>query len=460
MFDQSPRGQGLPQRPSWREYQGRLQVKAARRQRLKLWLAYAALLCAVVFGLTTLLSRQESPANPIPEKRPPLDPKRPATASRIEKKDVCKLLDGQSLLNLQQGSFEISPNGQPCRIDTSLDESLQAMLVEKLDRVNSRYIGIVAMDPTTGRILAMAGYDKTEAGINPCTANSFPAASIFKIVTAAAAAQELGYSSGTELQFNGSKHTLYKSQLKEATQRYTTRITFGNSFAQSVNPVFGKIGALKLGRKRLEEYGTAFGFNQAFGFELSLLPSRLAIGDDPYNLAEIASGFNNDTTLSPIHAAIMVSAVLNEGRLVEPTIIDQVVDSQGNVLYHNSAASLSQALGPQASAVVRSMMETTVKSGTARRAFRGSARDKVLSRLNIGGKTGSISNRTNDERFDWFVGYATEKEGPEKMVLAVVVAHEKFIGRRAGEYARLAFKTYFTNYFARDEAKSQQNQKS
>jgi peptidoglycan glycosyltransferase len=460
MLNQSPRQPGLPQRPSWRDYQSRLKVSAARRQRLKLWLAYAAVLGVVAFGLAALLGRQESPATPIPEKDPGLVQKQPALASAIEKKDVCQLIAGRSLLNLQQTSFEISRNGQPLHVVTSLDESLQAMLMDKLDRVNCHYIGIVAMDPDTGRILAMAGFDKTGAGLNPCLANSFPAASIFKIVTAAAAAQELGYSGDTELAFNGSKHTLYKSQLKETRNHYTTRITFANSFAQSVNPIFGKIGALKLGPKTLQAYGKAFGFNQAFGFELAWLPSHLSVNDDPYHLAEIASGFNNDTTLSPIHAAVIVSAILNDGRLVEPTIIDQIVDAKGNIVYRGSTAPLNQALSHQAAAVVKRLMETTVKSGTARRAFRGSTRDKVLCQLDIGGKTGSIYNRIHDQRFDWFVGFATEKEGSQKIVLAAVVAHEEFIGRRASEYARLTFKTYFKNYFAKDEAKGQQNHKS
>jgi cell division protein FtsI/penicillin-binding protein 2 len=460
MLNPSARRQAHLQVQSWRQYQNHLKEKAAKRQRLKLWLSYAVICCGVVVGLTALFYREESPATPIAEKHPVHAQELKVAVSPIEKKDVGQLIDGHSLLNLQQGSFKISANGQSLQVDTSLDETLQTMLLEKLDRVNSRYIGIVAMNPDTGRVLAMTGYDKTGSNTNPCIENSFPAASIFKIVTAAAAAQELGYSGDTELTFSGAKHTLYKSQLKQVTPRWATRITFGNSFAESVNPVFGRIGALQLGKQRLEQYGSAFGFNQSFGFELALLPSRLSIHDDPYHLAEIASGFNNDTTLSPIHAAIIVSAILNEGRLVEPTIIDQVIDSQGNLIYRNRIASLNQALDPSAAMVVRRLMETTVKSGTARKPFRGSARDKVLCRLSIGGKTGSIFNKTRECRFDWFVGYAVEKEGPEKMVLAAVVAHEEFIGRRAGEYARLAFKTYFNHYFAKDENKGPQNGKS
>ena len=49
------------------------------------------------------------------------------------------------------------------------------------------------------------------------------------------------------------------------------------------------------------------------------------------------------------------------------------------------------------------------------------------------------------------MGYANEKKGHEKMVVAVVVAHEEYIGIRAGQYARMAIEHYFKDYFARQK---------
>ncbi len=74
---------------------------------------------------------------------------------------------------------------------------------------------------------------------------------------------------------------------------------------------------------------------------------------------------------------------------------------------------------------------------------------KILSKLNIGGKSGSIDNKAHDARYDWFVGFAEEKDGHEKLVISVIVAHEKYIGIRASHYARMAMKQYFRNYFAK-----------
>ena len=87
-----------------------------------------------------------------------------------------------------------------------------------------------------------------------------------------------------------------------------------------------------------------------------------------------------------------------------------------------------------------------------RQTFRDADRDWVLSKLEIGAKTGSINSRNNDARYDWFVGYAGEKEGDVRIAISAVVAHEEYIGVRAGDYARLAIRQYFQETFARRSA--------
>ena len=90
-------------------------------------------------------------------------------------------------------------------------------------------------------------------------------------------------------------------------------------------------------------------------------------------------------------------------------------------------------------------MEATIRYGTSRKAFRGYQKDEVLSKLNIGGKTGSIYNRSHELKYDWFVGFADLKNGNHKVAVAVVVAHEKYIGIRASRYAYMAMKKYYAN---------------
>ena len=82
-----------------------------------------------------------------------------------------------------------------------------------------------------------------------------------------------------------------------------------NAFAKSVNPVFGKLGALYLGKDGLESYARAFGFNHPINFEISLSPSETVITDEPYQWAEIASGFNRQTKMSPVHGALIAATI-------------------------------------------------------------------------------------------------------------------------------------------------------
>ena len=412
------------------------------------------MIAAVVFGSLLLVQGLfSSSADRPPQAHTTAGPSTP-TESLITKKDVSILLEHVSVENLLAKEINLPFHNQQIHIETSLDPDLQSHLTDSMDRKNSRFIGIVVMEAGTGRVQALAGFNKVEPGHNPCLINAFPAASLFKIITAAAAVDHCGYNAETRIRFNGYKHTLYKRQLKEYNNRYTNTVSFRDSFAQSVNPVFGKLGALYLERSVLEKYATAFGFNQPINFELPVKPSHVAIKDDDYQRAEIASGFNNDTTISPLHAAMMASTVLNHGRMVTPSMVDRVTDDQGRLLYEAQPAWRGRAMTPKAAEVLIRLMETTVRSGTGRKAFRNVRRDRVLSKLDIGGKTGSIDNLSHDARFDWFVGFANAKKGSGRLVVAALVAHEEFIGRRAAQYAKIAMTRYFQSHFARQETPS------
>jgi cell division protein FtsI/penicillin-binding protein 2 len=274
-------------------------------------------------------------------------------------------------------------------------------------------------------------------------------------VTAAAAVEQCGLNSNSTLTFNGNQHTLYKRQLKDRTNKYTNHISLRDSFAKSVNPVFGKIGKLHLGKEALRKYAEAFGFNSTIDFEKPLSPSRFTIEDDPYNWAEIASGFNRKTTLSPLHGALMASIIVNEGKAIEPSIIEKIITDGGDTVVPAQSTAAEEVISPPTARVVYDLMEATIRYGTGSKAFRGYRRDPVLSKLNIGGKTGSIYNKSHELRYDWFVGFADVKNGNRQLAVAVVVAHEKYIGIRASQYARMAMKKYFTDAFHNDIAQAQ-----
>lgn len=434
------------QRASWRDYQADLRGGAtARRFSLRSTVrAIAGVLLALVavVGIVALFrAAGDLPRAMAAHISAPASP----AAEPVSKDEVRQLLDEKAFNNLTEKSFALPVEGRVLQVETTLDADLQNYLLDKIDRQNSRHVGIVVMEAETGRLLAMAGFDKFDPSANPCLRSDFPAASIFKIVTAASAVDQFGYAADSPMQFNGYKHTLYKRQLTDAVNRYTTTVSFRDAFAESVNPVFGKLGEFRLRKPLLEKSADAFGFNEPLDFELPLPPSHFQVSDEPYNWAEVASGFNRETTISPLHGAVMASAVLNGGAMVAPSIVDRIVDASGEVLYRWQPGREQQAMSARAATALSQMMETTIASGTARKAFRKFRQDKVLSRLQIGGKTGSIDSRSHDVRYDWFVGFARERQGQGAVVVAVMVGHEKYIGIRATQYARMAMTYYFGN---------------
>ncbi len=367
----------------------------------------------------------------------------------LNKNSLHKIMSETDLLNNSNREIEISYNNKVYIAQTSIDPDITRFVYKLIEREkkkkrgNPEDISIVILDPDKGSILSMLGYSAVYDDKNICLTARFPSASLFKIVTAAAAIEKKGYQPQTKLTFNGSKYTLYKSQLKSKKNRYTNTISFKNAFAQSVNPVFGKIGAVYLGKEALTEYAELLGFNSQISFDMKMGQSSVTLTDTPYQWAEIASGFNRETLISPLHAALLGSLAVNNGIMIEPSIIDKLTDDQNNTIYKSGTNQIHQAISTNTSSILKTMMNATVKSGTSRKAFKGYKRDKVLSKLYMGGKTGSIFNKKRTIKYDWFVGFAESNSQHKKLVVGIVVGHGKYIGLRAGYYAKTIFREYF-----------------
>ena len=266
-------------KPGWRDYQKSLK-RITVRKRLLIQIAKISIiflvLCVFAYGaiagLTGLIRyfQQSDVFQASGEKENGVGSRK----ELLKKDDVQSFLDQSAFINLDRKELKVVENGANYSVVTTLDPGLQTFIQNKLDVKNSRYIGIVTLDPETGKVLSMVSLDKTNPNGNPCLDKPFPAASIFKIIAAAAAIETCNFKGNKKLSFNGRKHTLYKSQLKKGTNRYTNWITFEEAFAKSINPVFGKIGTHYLGKDTLAKYASGFGFNSPIGFELPLSSSE------------------------------------------------------------------------------------------------------------------------------------------------------------------------------------------
>ncbi len=257
--------------------------------------------------------------------------------------------------------------------------------------------------------------------------NVFPAASIYKTITAAAAIEISRYTADTRVPVTGRSHTLYKSQLRK-TINAPKEIPFEDAYAQSINPVFGRIGMYGVGKRVFEEYNERFGFNAAIPFELPTDTSKVTVPDDTtYEMAQLASGYNRKTSISPLHGALIASAVAEGGVMPCPRLVDSVASLDGQCLYRSVPAQWKAPMSDSAAEELKAMMRQVVDSGTARRTFRLLKRCNGADLLELGGKTGSIKVDSLGN-IEWFIGFAVKRNSPEgHLALAVVTVHGGYL---------------------------------
>lgn len=360
--------------------------------------------------------------------------------------------DPQRVVN-SSGRFSVAAGpGRNLTFFTTLDSGLQAFAVERLSNALAPVAAAVVIRPSDGRVLTLAWHNSSGEKFNPALEARFPAASVFKMVTAAAALEKGGLNPASTIAYNGKAHTIYRGQLKERTTKWTRRPTLAEAFGKSVNPVFGKL-ADRLGPEKMAAQAARMGFNTPPGLEISAGASTVEVPEEKgYQLSLVGAGFHRTNTLSPVHAALMAASVLTDGDMVNPSIIDRVElqdrDRPVRVVYRGPGGPDRKVMSSETAAAMRKLMAATVKRGTARKTFRRARRDKVLKYLELGGKTGSINDADHRYRCDWYVGYARGKKGGpaagEEIALAVLVAHDlEKRGIKAAEIARRIIRRHF-----------------
>ena len=311
------------------------------------------------------------------------------------------------------------------RLEPTISPFLQTRAESWLKPLKSRRAALVVLEPDTGRVLVMAGVRNGRLDPGVALDASPPAASLFKIITAAAALEEAGLEAESRLGYVGRPHTLYRFQVREKPRYRPQFVTLAKSFASSNNPIFARLGIYQLGGGVLTRYARSLGFEKSLEFELPLEPSRLVHPKNSFGVGEMASGFNRVTSMSPLHAAVIVAAFINGGRLPQPCVIKRLVRADGRIYYQSHPDLGPVVISPETCAQMQRLFEATVEKGTARRAFRRLSRDKVLKYLDLGGKTGTIRGPDRSELFEWFAGYARDPGTGRTLAVSALVVHGK-----------------------------------
>ncbi len=343
--------------------------------------------------------------------------------------------------SLQDGPKEVKiyREGKDWTFQTTFDPELQKFIYNKLRQYQVDWAGVSVLDSKTGAVKALVSFSSEEPESNHLSLRAtFPAASIFKLVTAGAAVQEKHFNSDSIFTYGGDTRYVQKRFLTIDKGR---GMTLGDAFAHSTNAIFAKVGARYLGQELLSQYASAFGFNETMPFEFPVQESIFKnLNMDFVEEGKMAAGLGS-ATLSPLHASLIAASVINQGQMMKPYSIEKILDQDQATYFQAQPEVWKSPLTGASSMQIQKMMRMTIANGTARKGFRDYRKDSILSALDIGGKTGSLTGKDPEGKNEWFVGYA--KSDKETLALGIVIVNKKFWKIKPSELAKSLIRYHF-----------------
>jgi peptidoglycan glycosyltransferase len=304
--------------------------------------------------------------------------------------------------------------------ELTLDPNLQEATEEVLRTFQIPYAGVVVLSVADGRVLAMVGRSAVdpelgaaELALRPWA----PAASVFKVVSAAALVSDGGLTSSSVTCYHGGVSAVLPDNLIDMPRIDRRCDTLGYGIGKSQNAILAKLASRHLTVAKLERMGHAFGFGSEIPFEVPLEPSHLDVPSDHLEFARTAAGFWH-STLSPMHGALLAAAIANHGIMPSPTLVDRAWDAEGQLLV-TPLGQPRQVVNTATAREVGRMMEMTTRIGTAKGTFRDKRGRRYLP-VEVAGKTGTLSAETDRGYvgYSWFIGYAPA----DKPAIAFAVA--------------------------------------
>ena len=355
---------------------------------------------------------------------------------------------------------------QGCSLVLTIDATVQACLEKQMRAAIDRYdvqngaFGLV-MHAKTGEILAMATlgsydpnnyleiYDEHAAAElealegtegyadalnaarlkqwrNRCVSDGYEPGSTFKVLTMAAALDCGAIDLNTSFHCAGAEQIPGRSQLLHCWrhQGHGAEKT-PQALQNSCNIAFAHI-ALKLGGERFYEYIERFGIREKTGIDLAgeskgiFFDRELIVNTDKWGTASLTSGsFGQTFKITPLQLVRAIASVVNGGNLMEPYIVSEIFDAQGNTVMKAEPTVVRQTISPETSTVMRELIRSVVTEGTAKNA--------QVAGFSIGGKTGTSekidvldeNGQPTLDKIVSFVGIAP-MEDPEYIVLVAL----------------------------------------
>ena len=298
-------------------------------------------------------------------------------------------------------------------VKLTIDSRIQTAAEQALKNVSG---AVVVLDPRTGAVLAKASsptYDNTNISQANATGEGdqfdrttnalYTPGSTFKTITLAAAL-DTGTASLTSTYDSPASMDIGNAAVTNHYNQSFGTISLSTAFAVSSNVVFGQL-ANELSAQTLVNYAKAFGYGQSLGQDFttaaSVMPDASEMTEWETAWAGAGQPVGQGHTPGPqttcMQNAVMVAAIANDGVVMDPYLVDQILAPDGTVVKTTQTRSLGQAVSPDAAAKTKQAMLEVVESGT------GS--DAQVSGVQVAGKTGTAETSTTDIN-STFVGFA------------------------------------------------------
>jgi cell division protein FtsI/penicillin-binding protein 2 len=332
------------------------------------------------------------------------------------------------------------PHGRTAHL--TLNADLQRATQRILRDFQLPEAAVVVLDLAEGKVLVWASHVQRGPLRDLCVESTAPAASVFKIVTAAALVETAGVAPDVRQCYSGGESRITSMDLVDDPKRDRWCATLGEAMGRSVNTVFARLALKNLTPPTLTNMAQAFGFGESPSFDVPVGVSDVRIPEDRLGFARTAAGFWN-TTLSPLEGAMIASTVANRGETVRPVLIQSVTDATGTIYEAGKPAVLRRTIRPETATALTAMMETTTSNGTSHRAFRDLEGRAFLPNISVAGKTGSLSRAETQQFYTWFVGFAPSRS-PE-VAISVLAVNTPTWRAKANVVARDVLRAYFAS---------------
>lgn len=321
-------------------------------------------------------------------------------------------------------------------VELSIDEKVQQVA---WDALGDNKGAVIAMDPSTGRIIALVSKPGFDANLlsthNTADASAnykklltrkdaplinraiggdlYAPGSIFKLVVASAAFESGKYTPQSTLP-NPRKYTLPGTKTTitnsgESSCGGAPKVSIATALKLSCNIPFAQLG-IALGQDAIAAQAKKFGFGESVTIPMKSTASVYPTGMDDSQTG-LSSFGQFDVRVSPLQMVQVAAAIANNGIQMQPYLVDQIFTSNLTLLQETKPTELRRSISTSTAESVKNMMIAAVANGVSSNAR--------IPGVVVAGKTGTAENGVGQPYTLWFTGFAPANN--PKVAIAVVV---------------------------------------